>query len=270
MDETTQQQEQQESGAFSAGFAAVAGTEPPAASPAQDKPAAEDAAVEQPAADGATTTEKPAAEQPTAEELRIAGFTEAELRNILGRVPELETQLRKAHGKLGEYGAVIQELRKAPAPSVPTPERIQEIAASHPDIAAFVSQHLGAEGKQPAADPTPLPRQEQPSQDDVQMQLMDHFHEGWREKIGSQDFQLWIASQPEDVRNTFNTTDKARELNAVISKFDAWSATKVTRRAKSSERLQDALVPTGVAGRQAAEPNDEDAFRAGFRSVMAR
>ncbi|MNY14215.1 hypothetical protein D3C86_1473840 [compost metagenome] len=100
------------------------------------------------------------------------------------------------------------------------------------------------------------------------MELMDHFHEGWREKIGSQDFQLWIAAQPEDVRNTFNTTHKAKDLNAVITKFDAWSTAQQTRQAKSSARLQNALTPSGSAGKPKTAPSEEDAMLAGFNSVM--
>lgn len=271
-DETQEQQEQQEKGAFSAGFASVAGTEPPASPPAQVTPAAEVEVDEPRAGEGDAPEAKPKAEETPAadDQPRIAGLTAEEVKTLLSRVPELESQLRKVHGKLGEYGGVIQELRKAPAQPALTPERIREIEAANPDLAAYVNARLPVvdESTQgPAAAPQP---QELPSQPDLQMELMDHFHEGWREKIGSQDFQLWIAAQPEDVRNTFNSTHKAKDLNAVIAKFDAWGAVKQTQQAKSSARLQNALTPSGTAGKPKTEPSDTEAFKAGFRSVIGR
>lgn len=268
MNEEQTQQAQQDEAAFAAGFAEVSGQPAPAA-PAQEQPAAEAKPEEQPKTEGTTETLAAAATTTTTDETpRIAGLSEEEVKTLLSRVPELESQLRKIHGKLGEYGGVIQELRKAPAKPSLTPEKIQEIEAAHPDIAAYVNARMPA-SEQPAPEQAPQQHQAPPSQPDLQAELMDHFHEGWREKIVSQDFLLWIAAQPEDVRNTFNTTEKARELNAVITKFDAWNAAKQTQQAKSSARLQNALTPAGTTGKPKTAPSEEDAFKAGFDSVMA-
>lgn len=261
------QEQQQQDVAFEAGFSAVAGTEPPKAPAQVSKPAAEakpegqePAAVEKKPEDSAAT--------PAAEEPRFAGFTESELKNLLARVPEMETQLRKAHGKLGEYGSVIQKLQKAPAPQALTPERLQELETTHPDVAAYVRERIGTQSQPEVENHAPQPVQVQPSAADIEAQLMDHFHDGWREKIQSQDFLLWVTAQPEDVRTTFNTTVKARELHGVIQKFDAWSAVQQSRRAKSSDRLNNALTPTGSSGKPKTEPTEDEAMMAGFNSVM--
>lgn len=270
MTEEQTQQTQQDDAAFAAGFASVSGQPAPTTAPAQARPDAEVTAVEQPKTEPVTETPAAAETTTTTDNTpRIAGLSEEEVKTLLSRVPELENQLRRIHGKLGEYGGVIQELRKAPAKPSLTPEKIQEIEAAHPDIAAYVNARMPT-SEQPAPEQTPqhtttVP----PSQPDMQAELMDHFHEGWREKITSPDFQLWIAAQPEDVRNTFNTTEKAKELNAVITKFDAWNAAKQTAQAKSSARLQNALTPTGTAGKPKTAPSEEEAFNAGFNSVMA-
>lgn len=265
MDEQLEQQ-QQEDAAFEASFNAAAGIAEPPAVPAQEKPAAEAKDVaEQPAAE-----EKPveAAAAPAAEEPRFAGFTESELKNLLARVPELEGQVRKAHGKLGEYGAVIQELRKAPASQALTPERLQEIEAAFPDAAHLIRERQEQQQTQYVEQHAPQREQAQPSQVDVQLELMDHFHEGWREKIQGQDFRLWIAAQPEDVRTTFETTAKAKDLNAVITKFDVWNAAQQSRQAKSNSRLQNALTPTGTAGKPKTAPTENDAFEAAFHATI--
>lgn len=264
MDENLEHQ-QQEDAAFEASFNAVAGIAEPPAAPAQEKPAAEAKDVaEQPAAE-----EKPveAAAAPAEEEARFAGFTESELKNLLARVPELEGQVRKAHGKLGEYGAVIQELRKAPAQQALTPERIQEIEAAFPDAAHLIRERQEQQHQQ-ASEQAPQREQAQPSPVDMQLELMDHFHDGWRDKIQGQDFKLWIAAQPEDVRTTFDTTEKAKDLHAVITKFDAWSTAQQTRQAKSSSRLQNALTPTGTAGKPKTAPTENDAFEAAFNATI--
>lgn len=266
MDHEQIEQAAQDEAAFDAGFAAVAGQDEATATPAQARPAAEAAGGEKPAGEGAQPGATPKAAAPAVDDQpRIAGLTETEVRALLGRVPELEQSLRKVNGKLGEYGSVIQEMRKAPAQPALTPERLQEIEAANPDLAAYVNARMPT-SQEPA--PGEAPQQPLPSQQpDLQAELMDHFHEGWREKIGSQDFQLWLAAQPDDVRNTFNSTEKAKELSAVISKFDAWGTAKQQQQAKSSARLQNSLTPTGTPGKAKTALSDNDAFEAGFKSV---
>lgn len=268
MDPEQIEQAAQDEAAFDAGFAAVSGQEEPAAAPAQVKPAAEAVGGEKPAGEGAQpgATPKAAAVPAVDDQPRIAGLTETEVRTLLGRVPELEQSLRKVNGKLGEYGSVIQELRKAPAQPALTPERIQEIEAANPDLAAYVNARMPT-SQEPASGEAPQHQPLPSQQPDLQAELMDHFHEGWREKIGSQDFHLWLAAQPDDVRNTFNSTEKAKELSAVISKFDAWGTAKQTQQAKSSARLQNSLTPTGTPGKAKTALSDNDAFEAGFKSV---
>ncbi|MFM9922744.1 hypothetical protein VLK31_07120 [Variovorax sp. H27-G14] len=267
MDPEQIEQAAQDEAAFDAGFASVAGQDEPTATPAQARPAAEAAGGEKPAGEGVQPGTTTNAAAPAADDQpRIAGLTEAEVRTLLGRVPELEQSLRKVNGKLGEYGSVIQEMRRAPAQPALTPERIQEIEAANPDLAAYVNARMPT-SQDPASGEAPQHQPLPSQQPDLQAELMDHFNEGWREKIGSQDFQLWLAAQPDDVRTTFNSTEKAKELSAVISKFDAWGTAKQTQQAKSSARLQNSLTPTGTPGKAKTALSDNDAFEAGFKSV---
>lgn len=259
-------EQQKADDAFQAGFNSVSGDEPPA----QETVAEVVAPTETVEAEQAPEPLEEAGEQPV-----FAGFTESELKSLLARaakVDELEAQVRKAHGKIGELNGTMQEFRKAPTqtPSVkvPAPEEYSHVESDYADIAAYVNARVGAvesriqeqAPQQQAAEPAP----------NMQLELMDHLHEGWREKIGSQDFKLWITTQPDDVRETFESTQKAKELSAVIGKFDAWAGGRDTRQTKSKQRLEQALTPTGTPGKPKTAPSAEDAFLEGFKSIMGR
>jgi hypothetical protein len=256
------EEQQKSDDAFKEGFAQVTGN----GNPAQEKPVAEEPKTEQVEADSEQEI------QEAAEEAGFAGFTASEIKALLSRaakVDQLEDGLRKAHGKLGELNGVIQEFRKAPsqAQAKEEPTEFAHVEEDYPDIAAYIRAQTGAIEKRI---PEAMPQQQPAATNavDMQAELMDHLHDGWREKIGSQDFGLWIATQPDDVRETFNSTQKAKELSAVIGKFDAWANGRETRQTKSKQRLEQALTPTGNPGKPKLAPNEHDAFLAGFRSAM--
>lgn len=260
-------EQQQSESAFHAGFAIGSGNQPPA-----QETAAEASTTADPDAQEATQPEQ----EPAGEPAVFAGFTESELKSLLTRaakVDTLEEQVRKAHGKIGELNGTLQEIRRAPtqqhAAAAPASVDFAHVETDYPDVAAYVKSEVSrVQPGTPEAQP-----QHQPAADatrDLQEQLMDHLNEGWREKIGSQDFNLWLATQPDDVRSTFNTTEKAKELNSVISKFDAWSGGREARQSKGKQRLEQALTPTGNAGKPKTAPSEDDAFRAAFKATIAR
>lgn len=256
MDEEQQKVED----AFQAGFSGEAGGTP-------STPAAPVAEVKE------EPTQPVSTEAPTTEEqvdpVVFGGFRESEIKNLLAgaaKVGSLEEQLRKAHGKIGELNGRFQELHKAPANTL-TPERMKEIETANPDVAAYVQARVG-EIVPRTADAPQQPSAATPSTVDLQEALMDHLHDGWREKVGSQDFQLWIAAQPEEVRTTFNTTEKAKELSGVLGKYEAWMTSRDSRQSKGKERLENALTPTGTPGKPKTAPSANDAFLAGFKSVL--
>lgn len=227
--------------------------------------------------------EQPAesAETPNEEPQRFAGFTEDELKNLLARaakVDELEAGLRKAHGKIGELNGKLQEVAKAPAPAQqPKSEQtdLSHVEEDYPDIAAWVRSQLGQ--KEPEKE---IPQQAQPemqpeanggaSAEMIQLALMDHLHKGWREKVQSQEFALWLAASGDDVRNAYQTAATAEALGGIVSNYDAWQARKGQRSQSANQRLEQAMTPQGSAGKPKTAPTPEDAFQAGFKSVFAR
>jgi len=260
---------------FLAGFANATDESP--AAPAAEEPKEQAEAEQAPKQEQA---EQPAesAETPKEEPQRFAGFTEDELKNLLARaakVDELETGLRKAHGKIGELNGKLQEVAKAPAPAQqPKSEQtdLSHVEEDYPDIAAWVRSQLGQ--KEPVEEVQPQAQQPEPAQgasaELIQLALMDHLHKGWREKVQSQDFNLWLAASSDDVRNAYQTAATAEALGGVLTGYDAWQAKKGQRSQAGNQRLEQAMTPQGSAGKPKTAPTPEDAFIAGFKSVYAR
>jgi hypothetical protein len=193
------------------------------------------------------------------------------------KVDELEAGLRKAHGKIGELNGKLQEVAKAPAPAQqPKPEQtdLSHVEEDYPDIAAWVRSQLGQ--KEPVEEVQPQAQQPEPAQEQgasgeqIQLALMDHLHKGWREKVQSQEFNLWLAASGDDVRNAYQTAATAEALGSVLTGYDAWQAKKGQRSQAGNQRLEQAMTPQGSAGKPKTTPTPEDAFIAGFKSVYAR
>lgn len=265
---------------FLAGFAGT--SEPaqaPAAPPAEATPEPDQQTDQKP-----EQAEQPAAsaEPPKDEPQRFAGFTEDELKNLLARVAkveELETLVRKAHGKIGELNGKLQEVAKAPAPAqqpkTPEQDDLSHVEEDYPDIAKWVRSQLGQKEPekdvQPQAQPEPQPETSGgASAEMIQLALMDHLHKGWREKVQSQDFALWLAASGDDVRSAYQTAATADALGSIVSNYDAWQAKKGQRSQAGNQRLEQAMTPSGSAGKPKMAPSAEDAFLAGFKSVHAR
>ena len=269
--------DKQDEAAFLAGFGGTEPDETPA-------PSAEVEPVEQVAAEVVEPETEQVAEvdgadkEPQKDDAPgFAGFTQEELRNLLSRaakVDELEAGLRKAHGKIGELNGAMQEWKaKAPAEKKPEQTQASHVEEDYPDIAAWVREQM--EQRAPVAQQAEQQEQVQPpaqtdSSPELQLALMDHLHEGWREKVQTRDFNLWLASQADEVRTKYETAATAKELSGVIGQFDAWSTGKETRNTKGKQRLEQALTPNGSAGQPKTAPSAEDAFNAGFKSVHGR
>lgn len=263
---------------FLAGFAGNTESEQAPAAPVAEAQPEPEQQTEQKTEQAETPAES--AETPKDEPQRFAGFTEDELKNLLARaakVDELEAGLRKAHGKIGELNGKLQEVAKAPAPAQqpkPEPDHISQVEEDYPDIAKYVRELVGK--KEPEKE---IPQQAQPemqpesngaSAEMIQLALMDHLHKGWREKVQSQEFALWLAASGDDVRNAYQTAATAESLGGIVSNYDAWQAKKGQRSQSANQRLEQAMTPQGSAGKPKTAPTPEDAFQAGFKSVFAR
>ena len=220
------------------------------------------------------------------EEARFAGMTESEIRALLDRTSRLgaiEEQLSKAHGKIGELNRTVQQLatnqtRPAPTASARTDYGddaedgdFSEIEEMFPEFSPAVErkarkiaqevlqQHQQQNTGQPV-DPTVISQT-------VALAVMDATRPKWRETVSSDDFQKWIESQPEDFRETYQSTWDTSVFSQVIDQFEAARKAQSERTTKSKTRLEAALTPDSRSSRVSHAATEMDAMQAGFDSV---
>jgi hypothetical protein len=303
--------QQAENAAFEQGFAQASGQPSPTpAAPAAD---AVEAVAQDGAAPAADHTEEGAnqpeasnhqpegAQVPEGQEsgndleddpVVLDGFKRSEVKRLLeqaSKVTDLEQQLRKAHGKIGELNTRIQP--KAPAqPAAPAhtaapelPQELKQFEQDFPEFATYAKALLQAQ--QPAAQAAPPAQEEQtvataaaPASAEldpvvIELAVMDRMHSGWREKVAGQDFSLWLAAQGQEVQSAFAAADTAQAMAAVIGQFDQWEAAKAAqaqKHAKGKQRLAAAVTPQGNAPQPQAALTEEQAFEMGFNAIVGR
>ena len=303
--------QQAEDAAFEQGFAQASGQPSPTpAAPAAD--AVEDVAQDgaAPAADHtedganqpeASNHQPEGAQVPEGQEggndleddpVVLDGFKRSEVKRLLeqaSKVTDLEQQLRKAHGKIGELNTRIQP--KAPAqPAAPAhtaapelPQELKQFEQDFPEFATYAKALLQAQ--QPAAQAAPPAQEEQtvataasPASAEldpvvIELAVMDRMHSGWREKVAGQEFSLWLAAQGQEVQSAFAAADTAQAMAAVIGQFDQWEAAKAAqaqKHAKGKQRLAAAVTPQGNAPQPQAALTEDQAFEMGFNAIMGR
>ena len=222
----------------------------------------------------------------------LDGFKRSEVKRLLeqaSKVTDLEQQLRKAHGKIGELNTRIQP--KAPAQQAAQvhtaapelPQELKQFEQDFPEFATYAKALLQAQ--QPATQAAPPAQEEQTvataanhgqaELDPVVIELavMDRMHSGWREKVAGQEFSLWLAAQGQEVQSAFAAADTAQAMAAVIGQFDQWEAAKAAqaqKHAKGKQRLAAAVTPQGNAPQPQAALTEEQAFEMGFNAIMGR
>ena len=303
--------QQAENAAFEQGFAQASGQPSPTpAAPAADAVEAEAQDGAAPAADHtaeggsqpeASNHQPEGAQVPEGQDggndleddpVVLDGFKRSEVKRLLeqaSKVTDLEQQLRKAHGKIGDLNTRIQP--KAPAqPAAPAhtaapefPQELRQFEQDFPEFATYAKALLQAQ--QPAAQAAPPAQEEQtvataanPGQAEldpvvIELAVMDRMHSGWREKVAGQEFSLWLAAQGQEVQSAFAAADTAQAMAAVIGQFDQWEAAKAAqaqKHAKGKQRLAAAVTPQGNAPQPQAALTEDQAFEMGFNAIMGR
>lgn len=241
------------------------------------------APAEQAVAGGDKPLEQPAAED---DPEVFDGFKRSELKRLLSSASEVEGlkhQLRKAHGAIGELKSHIkppaaQAQVSAPVQSLELSAEQKQFEHDYPDVAAYIK----AFGASPlpiapvapsAVEQLPVatgnaPVQTEPDPFAVEEAAMDLVHEGWRDTIKSQPFGLWLATQGDEVKQTYATAQTAKELGSVLGSYSQWSAGRqaaADKAAKGQQRLQRAVTPSGSAQRPQAALTEKEAFEAALR-----
>ena len=273
--EHIEQTSEQNTADFMAGFNAVRNSD--AEAPEMQAVEAEKKEDEPVTAEEQTTDATEAA----AEEQTFFGMTESQIKSLLERsakVDSIEDQLRRANGKIGELNGTLQQLaaQRQPTQHAPAPpledEELKRWAEDFPEVSAIAE----ARARQIASEMMQGMQQQAPAFDKNEMiretniAILDATQDGWRETINSQDFALWIATQPADVQEAYATTNSAKVLGGVLNSFNGWKAKTEDRGAKSKARLESALLPSGGTAKVSHAPTANDEFLAGFNAVRSQ
>ena len=233
------------------------------------------------------------AEEVDTDPVVFGGLRESQVKTLLeraARVDAIEEQLRKAHGKIGELNGSMIELRQTrQQPAVKQQQNDNELlddsffealAADYPELPATIEQKaqrmaqeiLEQQGytqqpqeqqyQQPAQSASPDPYEIQKA---IGIAVMDATHNGWRETVQSQDFQLWLATQPERARVTYENTVDPSELWGIINGFNSHSAA-IGKTTRNRQRLDAAIVPDARSGKVSHAMTEEEAMIAAFNS----
>lgn len=233
------------------------------------------------------------AEEVDTDPVVFGGLRESQVKTLLeraARVDAIEEQLRKAHGKIGELKGSMIELRQTrQQPAVKQQQNDNELlddsffealAADYPELPATIEQKaqrmaqeiLEQQGytQQPQEQQYQQPAQSA-SADPYEIQkaigiaVMDATHNGWRETVQSQDFQLWLATQPERARTAYENTVDPSELWGIIDGFNSHSAA-IGKTTRNRQRLDAAIVPDARSGKVSHAMTEEEAMIAAFNS----
>jgi hypothetical protein len=262
-DQTTDIEQQQNEAAFSAGFNSVRPSD------GYEPPDGEDAHVEVSEFDNSADDEQ----EPEA--IAGTGLTAGQIKELLARTSRFEEQLGKAHGKIGEMNRTVQELRQQRTAET---GHIPEIAGDAndddwsevDDLFPGFAQKVADKARRAAIEAMQASgwTQQQVDHNEVMrnmaVSVMDATHPGWRETVQSDDFSLWIATQPDEVRESFNSTWDVGEFSAIIRGF---SESRKPAQARNRQRLESAITPDARAGTVHRGMTNEQAFKYGFESV---
>lgn len=283
-----------ESAAFEAAFASTRG-EQPAAAPKRDAVETGDDDKAQKAA--------PVDEAVANAHEALSGLNDEQMKDLLSRVPQIErnvnAQLQKITGKMGEFNRTIQEVRQLHASGRPVeqtaalkiasdmlkrtrgvfPELAEAIAEDLNGIFAAPSQKQGTSPAQPNQGLT----QEQmakliesriseatvPMQRSYEAKLLTLRHPDWQDVAKTPDFRLWADTLPtEDKSQLFDSEDAlyiAEKLDAYKAFRKQQTAQTTTNKENSRRRLEQAVTPTsGATQSRAPVQTEEDAFLTGF------
>lgn len=228
------------------------------------------------------------AQAPEDDPVLLDGLKRSELHRLLSNAAEVEglkRQLDKAHGNIGELNRKLQtQLASTPAPAAPAPEltpELKQFEEDFPEVAQYVKALGITQQKRPEASAEQPPVQSAvaapaqapvaPDALTIEIAVMDRMHPGWRDKAGSQDFNLWMAAQGESAQQAFVSATTADEMAAVIGQFDQWVAARTAaadKTAKVQQRLKAAVTPAGNAARPQAAPTELEAMEAAFKRTL--
>ena len=216
------------------------------------------------------------------------------LQSAAAKTADLEKQLSKAFGTLGDMQQVVKKLQtETPAgKAIELPaDVVSEMEKEFPEIAGHVRSALEkaikgirGTGGEPGtgANLEDVNRLVEAAAIKNEIEALEDAHPKWREIVGvvdsegrhdpSNEYRKWLAKQDAGYQHRINTTNSSTVISRSIDKFLASKAApakpkqpapKVVAR---TDRIKAAIQPRGDGGQPAPSKTADDEFQEGFRS----
>jgi hypothetical protein len=235
----------------------------------------------------AVSTEKEPEPTPEIEipEIRFAGYTESELKELLSKASEvdkLKEREAKVFGALGSLKQSIDQIRNQPRPSATvlqvTKEKLAKLSAAFPEMAEMLADDLsGVLTGGSSVDPNQvsemvetklsqrLQQSEQVMQQTFEAKVLSVMHPDWRQVAASEDFVKWRKALPREADEALDRSWDAEFIGSAIKEFKDWKSKAVQGQQAKRSRLEAAITPKG--GPAAPVKTVEDAFYEGFKNA---
>lgn len=210
-----------------------------------------------------------------------AGLTAEELTAMLAKIPKIDeveqataAEIRKLHGKLGEFNRHLQELKTARTGAGKLDaSKLKRLNEDYPELAQILADDLNEAGfdttsQQPAIDYSQQMAQVKDEMyKDMQKNLLLIQHQDVFDVVATDEYRVWKQTQPAEVQQQLDTSFDAMFLGKQITAFKEWRGKKSTGTQQRQTILERALNPKGA--QQKAKPvalSELDGFMAAFKT----
>jgi hypothetical protein len=266
---------QDDDAAFEAGIAQARGDESPAIPTKTESPTGASMVNESAEPDATAEPEK------VEPEFFLDNLTKEDVKRLLtkaGEVDVLQSQLQKAHGRLGELNMRVQQIQQGSGRKLTaeTFSRLKE--AGYDDLAEKLAEDLSGVSLGGAAPPqqvdlSPLRQEIQQIKEQHEMKLLSLRHRTWQQDVNGDEFRLWSQTLSAEDRQQLNESWDAMFIGDKLDDYKAWRERGVQAQAsqqQKQQRLEAAVTPKGIPSPAKAAIDDEEAFLAGIKSVRGR
>lgn len=218
----------------------------------------------------------------------VEPLSQDELRAAMSKLPELEQfkghtaeEMRKLHGKMGEFNQRLQQFQAAPtaANSEAQKEAMQRLSEDYPELAqAMKPLFEGRSGPSVSQEQVAAIVREQVGQAQAQTTQtitelraeleLTTAHPDWKSALNTPEFAKWMATKPADYQAMATSS---WDINGVVApaltEFKAWKNTTYVKSREKQARLEAAATPTGVPSRTQAKLPDSAGLNVGFNRI---
>lgn len=209
--------------------------------------------------------------EPEPEPVRIAGYTEDELRAKLAELDRLKERDAKVWGTLG---SLKQAIDQRPTGVKITKEAFKRTAAEFPEMAEMLADDLSqiglpSGGFDSGAVERVIEEKIAKERQASEVKLLSVMHPDWKRLVQEPEFAEWKATLPSEQQDVLDNGWDAISIGEGLSTFKEWKSKATQAAASKRQRLEAAIAPK-TATRVAPVQTAEDAFLAGFRQVRGQ